>query len=398
MTTLRLYLRPGWPESEAALPWALLDSHGALTHSGDSTPEHWPRAERIELIIPSGRTLFTQVRLPTTTRQPAQNVIGFALEEGLVNDPVANLYCLGARPNNEGDYPVAVTEAAPVQRAVALLKSRGRLVDRILPEEVLLPLPPQQGWSVAQQGMTWLIRRAEDAMCRVPVLPEQAEKALLHHLWQLEPPASLMACGQGTATELQRLSLIVDCAMTVTGEHDWRTARGTSSFDFAQGDLAARRRWRQWRPSLQRTGLIILAFFIIYLTLFAVEAAWWSWRKVMLSAAIVTRVDELTATKNMSSSEAIRTVTRLVDQQRRAHGLLAYDDALVLMAALTALLGENPRIESVSYDNGQLTVRLPSVSADLFAQWEARLKAYSIRLQSRSLAQGEKELVLSRES
>ena len=65
MTTLRLYLRAGWPDSEPGLPWALLGARGEVSAQGDGAPAGWPRADRCELILPAGRTLFTQARRRT---------------------------------------------------------------------------------------------------------------------------------------------------------------------------------------------------------------------------------------------------------------------------------------------------------------------------------------------
>ncbi|UGA39340.1 hypothetical protein JOS77_07270 [Chromobacterium haemolyticum] len=53
MTTLRLYLRAGWPDSEPGLPWALLGARGEPSAQGDSAPAGWPRADRCELILPA---------------------------------------------------------------------------------------------------------------------------------------------------------------------------------------------------------------------------------------------------------------------------------------------------------------------------------------------------------
>ncbi|XLM20313.1 type II secretion system protein GspL, partial [Chromobacterium piscinae] len=181
MTTLRLYLRAGWPDSEPGLPWALLGARGELAAQGDSAPGGWPKADHCELVLPAGRTLFSEVKLPDAVKQPTPAVIGFALEERLGNDPGANLYALGeALP--DGRRAVAVTEAAGLRRAVAMLKSLGRLCDRIVPEECLFSPPPVGGWSVTRLADRWLVRAASPFAASLPRGGGQLEQALFSSL------------------------------------------------------------------------------------------------------------------------------------------------------------------------------------------------------------------------
>src|SRR2546422_1030532 len=95
MTTLRLYLRAGWPDHEPALPWSLLGSKGEARAEGDAAAGCWPIAEQCELILPAGQTLFSTVKLPPGVRDLNATLIGYAREEQLANDPAANLYALG---------------------------------------------------------------------------------------------------------------------------------------------------------------------------------------------------------------------------------------------------------------------------------------------------------------
>ena len=69
-----------------------------------------------------------------------------------------------------------------MRRAVAMLKSAGRLCDRILPEESLLPLPARDGWSVARGADGWLLRLSATRAIRLPYCGELAEQLLFARL------------------------------------------------------------------------------------------------------------------------------------------------------------------------------------------------------------------------
>lgn len=398
MTTLRLYLKPGGGDSITVFPWAVLDQRGLLIEKGESTADGWPRAEQVELIIASGYTLFTQVQLPISGRQITQNLIAYALEDTLGNEPSENLYCLGDKGEQEGCYAVAVTLAAPIQRVLTILKTHGRWVDRIMPEEVLLPVPPAHGWSVAYRDAAWLIRYGVTSMCRIPLMSTHAEQKLLQQLWQSVTPMHLTVCGQETAAALRAINLAKDSSVTLASQYDWRTAQTNSIFNFAQGELAANRRWHQWRPFLRRTALIIGVVFIAHMMSILLEAAWWSWRTASLSTTIIAQASALTKANYERPDEAIRAATRVLDQQRLLHGLPLHNDALVLMAGLAGVIGENQHIEFVTYEHGQLTVRLRGLLPELIERWKAQLVDQGIRLRTRALAQDEKELILSTES
>lgn len=395
MTTLRLYLRAGWPDSEPGLPWALLGARGEPSAQGDSAPAGWPRADRCELILPAGRTLFTQARLPASVKQPTAAMMGFALEEGLINDPSANLYAIGGELP-DGSRAVAVTEAFPVRRAVAMLKSAGRLCDRILPEESLLPPPARDGWSVARGGEGWLLRLSATRAAWLPYCGETTEQLLFARLAAQLPPASLTVCGAEAA------GLIGSRLPAWQGEpkqlaaHDWRQGLAQQAFDFANGELAANRRWRDWGPALRRTGLVLVGLLAAQLALTLGQAAWYAWQKQSLSADIRAAAKPWIGGQAMPGSSALA-MTRAVDKLRLSHGLSARDDALELMGALAALSGRDLQTRSLSYDGGRLKLQVADVPAETLQRWRGQLAAKQIRLDVTATQQGTKELSLSRE-
>ncbi|OHX12870.1 type II secretion system protein GspL [Chromobacterium sphagni] len=395
MTTLRLYLRTGWPDSEPGLPWALLGARGELSAQGDSAPSGWPRADHCELVLPAGRTLFAEVRLPEAVKQPTPAVMGFALEERLANDPAANLYALGATLA-DGRRAVAVTEAMPLRRAVAMLKSLGRLCDRIVPEECLLAPPPADGWSVTRLTDRWLVRAASPYASSLPRGGSQVEQALFASLLALAPPARLRLSGVDSADEL--LSRLPGWqGESVRGEaYDWRQGRREGGFDFAQGELAANRRWRDWAPSLQRCGWLLGGLLAAQLLLTLGQAGWYAWQKHSLSQQIRSAATPWIGGQALPGSSALA-MMRSVDKLRLSHGQPARDDMLELMGALAAVSGRDLQVRTLEYEAGRLKLQVAEVPAESLARWRKLLTARQIMLDASSSQPGSKQLVVARE-
>ncbi|KZE86328.1 hypothetical protein KIF53_16200 [Chromobacterium subtsugae] len=395
MTTLRLYLRAGWPDSEPGLPWALLGARGELSAQGDSAPGGWPKADHCELVLPAGRTLFAEARLPDAVKQPTPAVMGFALEEGLGNDPGANLYAPGPTLA-DGRRLVAVTEAAALRRAVAMLKSLGRLCDRIVPEECLLPPPPADGWSVTALADRYLVRAASPYAACLPRGGAAVEQALFASLLALSPPARLQLHGVERPEEL--LSRLPgwqgDSARGAA--HDWKQGKREGGFDFAQGELAANRRWRDWAPSLKRAGWLLGGLLAAQLLLTLCQSGWYAWQKHSLSQQIKSAAAPWTGGQAMPGSSALL-MTRAVDKLRLSHGLPARDDMLELMGALAAASGRDLQARSLEYEAGRLKLQVNEVPAESLARWRKVLAARQIMLDATSSQPGSKQLVVARE-
>lgn len=395
MTTLRLYLRAGWPDSEPGLPWALLGARGELAAQGDSAPGGWPKADHCELVLPAGRTLFAEVKLPDAVKQPTPAVIGFALEERLGNDPAANLYALGDGLA-DGRRAVAVAEAMSVRRAVAMLKSLGRLCDRIVPEECLLPAPPKDGWSVTRLADRWLVRAASPFAASLPCGGAVLEQALFASLLAGSSPARLQWSGVDSADEL--LSRLPGWQGEATrGEaYDWRSGRRHGGFDFAQGELAANRRWRDWAPSLKQTGWLLGGLLAAQLLLTLGQSAWYAWQKHSLSNQIRAAATPWIGGQALPGGSALP-MLRAVDKLRLSHGQPARDDMVELMGALAAVAGRDLQVREMEYESGRLKLQAADVPAETLARWRKLLSARQIMLDAASTQPGSKQLVVARE-
>jgi len=385
MTILRLYLTPGWPDDAVNLPWALLDAQGARRDSGDTAPSSWPAASELELVLPAGRTLFTEVRLPDGQREPTPQLVGFALEDQLANDPSANLYRVGRRLD-DGRRQVALTEAAPLKRAVAMLRQLGRTPDRIVPEETLLALPAT-GWALAALGHGWLARLPQ-APCWLPAGSEAAWLPALAAT--AEGPLTL----HGEADNLAEWLPVHEAVRL--GPFDWRQGRADGSVDFATGELAARHFSRRWAPLARKLGLLVAALIAAQLVLLLGELGWTAWQKSRLTE----RSKALSAPWLSSPAlpgMATLPVTRAVDKLRLARGLPARDDGLALMGALARVAGTELSVQRLNYESGRLELAATAVPPASLARWRAQLAGQRIALTQQRGENGSQQLLLTRE-
>lgn len=383
MSVLRLYLRPGWPDSEPGLPWALLGSQGQCLQQGDGSPSAWPRADQLELVLPGGSTLFTAVALPPG-RELKPAVIGYALEEQLANDPAANLYAVGGKLA-DGRRSVAVCEAAPVRRAVAMLRQLGRLADRIVPEETLLPLPDAGQWVLAAQPHGWLLRSGLD---EAGFLPAASAAVLLPRLAATAPPAGVLLLGERPAGLPEQ--------WPVQQGEAWQWQHGRAvGVNFAHGELAADRQWRALAPTLRRAGVIVAAVVLAQTLLACGQWGWYAWQKKSLQQQIRQQVQPW-APQAVAGSSALP-MLRAVDRLRVSRGLPARDDMVTAMAQLAEVNRGQLKLVSLRYDSGRLAFQAPALTTEQAQAWQAQLAARQWLLSSSQNEQGQREWVLTRE-
>ena len=386
MSILRLYLRTGWPDSEPGLPWALLDAQGQCQRHGDDVPAQWPRANQLELVLPAGMTLFTRVALPDG-RELKPAVIGYALEEQLGNDPAANLYVLGGKAS-DGQRHVAVCEAAPVRRAVAMLRQLGWLADRIVPEEILLPLPEADEWLLAFGDGGVLVRCDRDQAFYLRITQPEQALLLLPRLAANGMPARLRIMGEIPPAIAQQW------ACESAPAYDWQqgVARGVN---FANGELAADKHWRKWRPVLRRSAGIALGLLVLQTLILLGQWGWLSWQKQQLSKEIRTLSQPLVP-QALPGSAALP-MLRAVDRLRLAHGESARDGMLALMGELAQVNREQIQLQTLQYDSGRLAFVAPQLSAEQVKSWQALLAARQIRLLRGEKNEQGQQWLLSRE-
>lgn len=384
MTILRLFLAPGWPDSGAALQWALLDGKGALQAHGHDEAARWPAAEQCELVLPAGQTVFRSVRLPAGLREVNATVIGFALEEQLANDPAANAYALGGNAK-DGERPVAVSALQPLKRTLAALRTYGRLVDRVVPEEVFIPSPPAGRWQLAALQGGRVLRA--DAVSSHFLPYGAVGNALLGAL----APSPLQLHGDAATLDLPSGLEGLLSGPAPSWRHGLVPA---TPFDFAQGELAANRSSRVWQPALRHSARILALGTAVLLLGALADAGHWAWRKQALQRELQ-QATQGWLPAQPPGSPLLLAGLRKVDELRLAHGQPARLDPLALLGTLAAA-GVNPgSLHKLNAQAGRLELETGPLAPEQLAQLSARLAERQYRLSSRPSSAGGWQLTLS---
>ena len=365
MQVLRVYLQSGGAQN--GFPWALLDEDGRLLASG---PEETscPHADETEWILPAGRTRWTAIDWPGRGR-PGRAALGFALEEGLINDPAENDYVCAERLAS-GGWIVAVTAAAPLREALSWSGAHHPRPKRIVPEELLLPAPAPGMWTLGRIEAGWMLRQGRAAALFLP----GAAGVLATDLGNERAPDGLILCGAFDVPEAWRhLSCERETAV------DWRSARLQGPVNFAQGELTAGRWWRDWRPTLRRMALVMLGVLCVEWAACAVEAGWLSWHQYRLSHQIVERAATL-GVRAAAPDEALDKGRMALERLRQSRGLPLRFGALALMSGLEKASGGTLRLSSLNYQNGQLSFSVEDVTPEELAAWRLQLARHRLVL------------------
>jgi type II secretion system protein L len=358
MPILRLYLSEQGLAAGAC--WALRDARGRVLDSGDQN-DPWPKARTTELVVAAGNTLFTELALPAGISARHADVLGYALEARLVNQPEDNLF-LGGKIENSGMHWVALTARAPLEQAVALLLSQERKVGKIMPEEMLLPAPDPDCWSLARLGHGWMVRQSR---YQAVFLSCRAE-ALAVSLGAL-PAQGITVCGASRLPESWE-----SVSRTEAGAYDWRRAAGDSLVDFSRAIVSVRSHWPSWRASLRRSAQLLLCVALLDTGLNLLASGVLSWRQSALERAMVAMAREV-GQGATSAQPALQQTGVLLERLRRLHGVPVRTGALELMAALGQVAGPDFVLRSLKFDQNRLYFQMDSPAPPVLEQWRQAL-------------------------
>jgi hypothetical protein len=367
MQILRLYLTDAGLASGAC--WALLDARGQLIASG-GRHDPWPAASETELVLAAGKTRFVTQVLPAAVPVGAHEVLGYVLEPGLANFPADNLYQAG-KAGPDGWHWIAVTAREPLEQAQVLLHAMGRRLCRVLPEEMLLPRPAADCWTLAQLEAGWLVRQS---LHQAVFLAKSAEM-LACSLGDI-PPNGLMVCrGSGVPAHWGAVPQ-QQCAA-----HDWRCSEAASPVNFATGLLRSRQCLPSWRVSLRRSMQLLLCVVLLDTGLTLLQSGWVLWQKKRMEQGMVVAAAEL-GLKVRNGEQALQQTAALLESERRQLGLPMRAGALELMAALGEVMGVDRAPQTLLFSENRLYFTVNDPGAALSRQWHQALQARRLALQA----------------
>ncbi len=164
MAALQIYLRDDNPADNPALAgrsaeWVLREPRGRILSSGNNSFAEMPSADRVDVVVPASRVLFTRVSLPPANAAKTRQLLPFAIEDKLLANPESIHAVAGTREQN-GETPVAVVDKSWVNQVMARLLEAKISPQSLVPETTLPPFPAD-GWSMVWDGASGFVRTGE---------------------------------------------------------------------------------------------------------------------------------------------------------------------------------------------------------------------------------------------
>jgi general secretion pathway protein L len=378
MSLLRIHIPSSWPddaEPDATLPWCRLGSRGEALDAGSAALADLPRTDACELVIPAERVLLTHALLPRGSRQKMRQLLPYAIEDKLVNDPDTVHVAAGAtRP--DGQLALAAVDKAWLARVLARLNAAG-LHPRSAWPETLLPALPPDGWVMVWDGRSGFLRSGAQAGLSL----DEGSAG--------QPPAALIlsvAEARATASLPKQLQVRLHPGAASPDIDVWREALGvpvelgeawlpmqhpdtpSGAINLLQGEFASSNLARDWWPALRVP--LILASLLLLLQVGATTTEWVLLKreKQQLQSAMEQHFRTAFPDARVVVDAPLQMQRNLAELQGASRQLAPGDFLPLLARTATALDADSRnRLRTVHYDNGQLKleVALPDrVAAD----------------------------------
>lgn len=144
------------PGADTAFAWTLTDARGAMLREGTAPLAAVPKAEVVEAILPVSRVLFARLRLPRVNTATIRELLPYALEDRLLEDP-AQIHAVPGATNASGETLVAVVDRNWLAEILDLLARAGFSPARAVCESALLPSQPGGWHAVLGAGRSFLV-------------------------------------------------------------------------------------------------------------------------------------------------------------------------------------------------------------------------------------------------
>ena len=388
MTTLRVLIDAA-PAGGRAQSWALFDGADACVRTGRDPPDAWPAADRVEAVLAASQVRIASVALPPLAPARVAAAAAFAIDDQLAGPQDAQHLAASAQQPG-GRVRVVIASRALIAALRERRANAGALarVTRVIAEPDLAI--PYNGWRWCAAGRgDGFVRRSDGSAFPVSAsvpgdgLPPELSLALGHARRDGKPPAEVRVERDATDTELSHWQRESSVSFVRGGAWRWSDAPATAfagAVDLLQGEFAlasppaAGARRRLFVPALVLAGVALA----LHVVLTVVE---WgtlkldTWRQSREWTTLSTSAG-VAAEAASSPSAAQAAIAKRYTELRHAHGLLAPDDALPLLARAAPALRTLPAgsVKSAAYAGGHWTIDLSRADPAAIAEIDARLK------------------------
>lgn len=367
--TLRVYVGEHWPERPITR-WVLLDAAGQLLEEGESDALRWPAAEFCEAVLsaPDASMLRTSIP-PRVSRSDLPQVVAGAIEDQLLDDVDRCHLTVCARQRDTVD--VLVVSRQRLRNVLAQFVALNRPLSAAYSELQCMPVHPA-AWSVALAADMAIVARP-DAMPMVldrepdgipPFLVEAISRHAEHH--GAASPNVLLSPAPRQSVDLARWQDALHAAHVSVGqEYRWHVP-AERAVDLLHGEFSSRRKknnaWQLLKPAALVAGIALLAYLVVGLAELGMRAY-----RVHQAE---TRVVDLfhAAFPTVPVVAPVAQARRHLDQLREAHGMSRSDDVLMLLGAISDVLGPQGQdsVRELKFVDRRLTVVLePALAARL---------------------------------
>jgi len=349
MASLRLYLAQGWPDRQRSCDWALVEA-GRVISRGRSAPEHWPLADHTEGMLDPALLGCYVVKLPTKLRQGQERMLGYALEDQLLEDPDRYHFAVGAESAN-GTRILAMARSH-LTAMLAAFDGLGRPLDRLVAAAELLP-PTQEDWLLWQSpAQTLALQIGSRGTCPVEAV---ADIGPLMAATTASPAQLRIIVTPELSVEVHSAGLPVP---VVDGDAlDWASLGWEAATNLLVGSFRPRRKLGgRWRKALLWGGVALGLYTVVSLG----EWAGMAWQSAKLKQNI-----QNTAHMALPGQPILAPLAQLAaaaDLQQHRRGESGIGDFIVLALRAADLLATGSAQE-ISYETGRLTMQFDSLDA-----------------------------------
>lgn len=356
-TTLRVFVGEHWPE-QPSTRWTLIGAAGNVLQQGESDALRWPVAEYCEAIISAPEVSCLRAAIPArVARRDLPNVLAGVLEDQLLEDPDRCHLTVCRHRRDSADVLVIGRER--LRNILAQFAALGRPLSAAYSELRVLHAERHE-WVVAVARDGVIVSRPHE----VPLVVDGTDDGT--------PPALLATLAKDPRSKAANLRILVrpeagkeiDLAawkamlrtenVRIGPEYRWYSL-SDSSADLLHDEFASRLRrnnaWLLIRPA----ALVATSFLLAYLVVGLFQILLSTYRISQAEG----RIEELFAASfpGIPAVSPVAQTRRQLDQLRAAHGLARSDDVLVLLAALSGVLGTNGEnsLKELNYSDRRLT-------------------------------------------
>jgi type II secretion system protein L len=330
-----------------------------VQQQGESDALHWPVADYCEAVISVTEVSCLRAAIPArVSRRDLPNVVAGVLEEQLLDEPDRCHLTVCRYRGDSADVLVIGRER--LRNILAQFAAVGRPLSAAYSELRIMHAEQHHEWVVALARDGVIISRPHE----VPLVVDGTDDGT--------PPVLLATVAKDPRSKAGTLRILVrsevgkeiDLAawkamlrtdhVRIGSEYRWYSLTD-SSVDLLHSEFASRLRRNSIWLLVKPAALVAVSFLAAYLVVGLIQ--------VLLATYRVNQAESRIAELFTASFPSIPVVSpvaqtrRQLDQLRGAHGLARSDDPLVLLAALSGVLGaegENA-LKEVTYSEHKLT-------------------------------------------